>query len=173
MLLKFVMFREMRRTNLTTSLNIKFMLFRQIKLFNFYNSLLYLSDGAGRTGTYIAISNLLERMKTEQVVDVFQAVKIIRGTRPQFVENVVSRFKKKTLKLSVFSSNSLTKIEFGTSDHFKFNRDSSCYDKNKLTKKDSNQILHVLSSLYVCMVNTNNISNVLWKHGVTCFFHKT
>ena len=73
------------------------MLFRQIKLFNFYNSLLYLSDGAGRTGTYIAISNLLERMKTEQVVDVFQAVKIIRGTRPQFVENVVSRF------ISVFS----------------------------------------------------------------------
>ena len=48
------------------------------------------SDGAGRTGTYIAISNLLERMRTEQVVDVFQAIKIIRETRPEFVENVVS-----------------------------------------------------------------------------------
>ncbi|CAB3997379.1 receptor-type tyrosine- phosphatase epsilon-like isoform X2 [Paramuricea clavata] len=45
------------------------------------------SDGAGRTGTYIAISNLLERMKIEQAMDVFQAIKIIRGTRPQFVEN--------------------------------------------------------------------------------------
>jgi receptor-type tyrosine-protein phosphatase epsilon len=51
---------------------------------------LYFSDGAGRTGTYIAISNLLERMKIEQAMDVFQAIKIIRGTRPQFVENAVS-----------------------------------------------------------------------------------
>ena len=50
----------------------------------------YSSDGAGRTGTYIAISNLLEQMKTEQAVDVFQAIKMIRGTRPQFVENAVS-----------------------------------------------------------------------------------
>jgi receptor-type tyrosine-protein phosphatase epsilon len=53
---------------------------------------LYFSDGAGRTGTYIAISNLLERMKIEQAMDVFQAIKIIRGTRPQFVENAVSTF---------------------------------------------------------------------------------
>ncbi|XP_028402428.1 receptor-type tyrosine-protein phosphatase S-like [Dendronephthya gigantea] len=45
------------------------------------------SDGAGRTGTYIAISNLLERIKIEQAMDVFQAIKIIRGARPQFVEN--------------------------------------------------------------------------------------
>ncbi|CAB4015126.1 receptor-type tyrosine- phosphatase delta isoform X4 [Paramuricea clavata] len=45
------------------------------------------SDGAGRTGTYIAISNLLERMKIEHAMDVFQAIKIIRGIRPQFVEN--------------------------------------------------------------------------------------
>jgi protein tyrosine phosphatase len=51
---------------------------------------LYFSDGAGRTGTYIAISNLLERMKIEQAMDVFQSIKIIRGTRPQFVENAVS-----------------------------------------------------------------------------------
>ena len=50
---------------------------------------LYFSDGAGRTGTYIAISNLLERMKIEQTVDVFQAIKIIRGVRPQFVETPV------------------------------------------------------------------------------------
>jgi protein tyrosine phosphatase len=48
------------------------------------------SDGAGRTGTYIAISNLLERMKIEQAMDVFQSIKIIRGARPQFVENAVS-----------------------------------------------------------------------------------
>jgi hypothetical protein len=29
-------------------------------------------------------------MKIEQAMDVFQAIKIIRGTRPQFVENAVS-----------------------------------------------------------------------------------
>ena len=51
---------------------------------------LHFSDGAGRTGTYIAISNILERMKIEQAVDVFQSIKIIRGARPQFVENAVS-----------------------------------------------------------------------------------
>ncbi|XP_028418441.1 receptor-type tyrosine-protein phosphatase epsilon-like, partial [Dendronephthya gigantea] len=45
------------------------------------------SDGTGRTGTYIAISNLLERMKIEQTMDVFQTIKIIRGSRPQFVDN--------------------------------------------------------------------------------------
>ena len=52
--------------------------------------LIHFSDGAGRTGTYIAISNLLERMKIEHAMDVFQAIKIIRGIRPQFVENAVS-----------------------------------------------------------------------------------
>jgi hypothetical protein len=50
----------------------------------------YFSDGAGRTGTYIAISNLLERVKVEQAIDVFQSIKMIRAARPQFVENAVS-----------------------------------------------------------------------------------
>eukprot|EP00794_Sanderia_malayensis_P007927 gene7927-8782_t len=45
------------------------------------------SDGASRTGTFIAISNLLERIKTEQLIDVFQTIKKIRFFRPQFVEN--------------------------------------------------------------------------------------
>ena len=124
MLIKFAMFKKMRRTGSTVSLNITLMFFRRVELFDIYNHFLHFSDGAGRTGTYIAISNLLERMKTEQVVDVFQAIKIIRGARPQFVENVVSRFRE---KLSAFSVNSLIKIEFSTSDHFDFdfNRDSS------------------------------------------------
>ncbi|XP_065069850.1 receptor-type tyrosine-protein phosphatase S-like isoform X1 [Rhopilema esculentum] len=44
-------------------------------------------DGAGRTGTFIAISNILERFKIEQLVDVFQTIKKTRAFRPQFVEN--------------------------------------------------------------------------------------
>jgi receptor-type tyrosine-protein phosphatase epsilon len=48
------------------------------------------SDGAGRSGTYIAISNLVDRVKVVQVIDVFQCIKLIRGQRPQFVETAVS-----------------------------------------------------------------------------------
>ncbi|XP_046857121.1 LOW QUALITY PROTEIN: receptor-type tyrosine-protein phosphatase S-like [Xenia sp. Carnegie-2017] len=44
------------------------------------------SDGAGRSGTYITISNLVDRVKIVQVVDVFQCIKLIRSRRPQFVE---------------------------------------------------------------------------------------
>lgn len=50
------------------------------------------SDGAGRSGTFISIAIILERFKTEQLIDVFQTVKKIRAFQPQFVENVVSLF---------------------------------------------------------------------------------
>ncbi|XP_065069769.1 receptor-type tyrosine-protein phosphatase alpha-like [Rhopilema esculentum] len=46
-------------------------------------------DGAGRSGTFIAISLILERFKAEQVIDVFEAIKLIRGFRPEFVDNAV------------------------------------------------------------------------------------
>ena len=61
-------------------------------MLTFSLSFLNSSDGAGRTGTYIAISNLLERLKVEQTVDVFQSIKIIRSSRSQLVENAVSIF---------------------------------------------------------------------------------
>ena len=48
------------------------------------------SDGASRSGTFISISILLEYLKLEQAVDIFQTVKKIRSTRPQFVGNAVS-----------------------------------------------------------------------------------
>jgi protein tyrosine phosphatase len=53
---------------------------------NYFSS----SDGAGRSGTYIAISNLVDRVKVVQVIDVFQCIKLIRTKRPQFVETAVS-----------------------------------------------------------------------------------
>lgn len=79
-------------------------IFRNSAINNFQSAIFFLylfvfSDGAGRTGTYIAISNLLERMKIEQAVDVFQAIKIIRATRPQFVENAVSVHVKRAVPL--------------------------------------------------------------------------
>ena len=81
--------------NLYQSLNSPYVLFSMAYpiVYNGVNlSIFKSSNGAGRTGTYIAISNLLERMKLEQTVDVFQSIKIIRSSRPQFVENAVSIF---------------------------------------------------------------------------------
>ena len=48
------------------------------------------SNGLGRTGSLCAIYSVLERMKTEQMVDVFQTVKTLRIQRVGLVETVVS-----------------------------------------------------------------------------------
>jgi receptor-type tyrosine-protein phosphatase A len=45
------------------------------------------SDGASRTGTFISILVMLEKMKLEQMVDVFQTVKKARASRYQFVKD--------------------------------------------------------------------------------------
>ena len=83
---KYCFFALQRRSR--TYRNVKYVEYIKFLLDLLFN--LYFSDGAGRTGTYIAISNLLERMKIEQAMDVFQSIKIIRAARPQFVENAVS-----------------------------------------------------------------------------------
>ena len=49
------------------------------------------SGGSGRTGTFIAISVLLERLKTEGVVDVFHTSRTLRLRRPGLMHTVVSR----------------------------------------------------------------------------------
>ena len=48
------------------------------------------SGGSGRTGTYIALANLLDRLKSEGVVDVFQTVRALRLQRPRMVQTLVS-----------------------------------------------------------------------------------
>ena len=52
---------------------------------------LLLSGGCGRTGTYIAICLLIDRLKTEGVVDVFQTVRGLRLQRPGMIRSVVSK----------------------------------------------------------------------------------
>lgn len=49
----------------------------------------FFSAGAGRTGTFIALSNILERVKAEGLLDVFQTVKSLRMQRPHMVQTVV------------------------------------------------------------------------------------
>ena len=48
------------------------------------------SDGVARSGTFICIHSQLERVKTEGVVDVFQAIKSARIQRPGLIPNTVS-----------------------------------------------------------------------------------
>ncbi len=48
------------------------------------------SGGTGRTGVFIAVSILLERLKTEGVVDVFNTARALRLQRPGMVQTVVS-----------------------------------------------------------------------------------
>jgi netrin-G3 ligand len=43
------------------------------------------NDGVGRSGTYCAISIIIDRLKTEQVVDVFQVVKAMRIHNPGYI----------------------------------------------------------------------------------------
>lgn len=49
------------------------------------------SAGVGRTGVFITLSIVLERMRYEGVVDLFQTVKTLRTQRPAMVQTEVWR----------------------------------------------------------------------------------
>jgi hypothetical protein len=49
----------------------------------------YFSAGVGRTGVFITLSIVLERMRYEGVVDMFQTVKMLRTQRPAMVQTEV------------------------------------------------------------------------------------
>lgn len=49
------------------------------------------SAGVGRTGVFITLSIVLERMRYEGVVDLFQTVKTLRTQRPAMVQTEVCR----------------------------------------------------------------------------------
>lgn len=48
-----------------------------------------ISAGVGRTGVFITLSIVLERMRYEGVVDIFQTVKMLRTQRPATVQTEV------------------------------------------------------------------------------------
>ena len=54
--------------------------------------LLLHSAGVGRTGVFITLSIVLERMRYEGVVDIFQTVKMLRTQRPAMVQTEVRCF---------------------------------------------------------------------------------
>ena len=53
------------------------------------NVCLFFSAGVGRTGVFITLSIVLERMRYEGVVDMFQTVKMLRTQRPAMVQTEV------------------------------------------------------------------------------------
>lgn len=50
------------------------------------------SAGVGRTGVFITLSIVLERMRYEGAVDIFQTVKMLRTQRPAMVQTEVKGF---------------------------------------------------------------------------------
>ena len=48
------------------------------------------SNGVGRTGVFLSLHIILERMLVEGLVDVFQTVKNLRIQRPAMVQTLVS-----------------------------------------------------------------------------------
>jgi protein tyrosine phosphatase len=51
-----------------------------------------LYSGVGRTGVFITLSIVLERMQYEGVLDVFQTVRILRSQRIHMVQTEVNAF---------------------------------------------------------------------------------
>ena len=49
----------------------------------------HFSDGIGRTGAFICIYSVLERVKTEAVADIFQFIKSSRFQRAGLVKELV------------------------------------------------------------------------------------
>jgi len=49
------------------------------------------SAGIGRTGVFIALCNLIERVRVEGFVDVFQVVRELRTQRSAMVQTKVTR----------------------------------------------------------------------------------
>ena len=60
-----------------------FLCIQQTYICNFF------SAGVGRTGVFISLSIVLERMQYEGVVDVFQTVRTLRTQRPAMVQTEV------------------------------------------------------------------------------------
>lgn len=55
-----------------------------------YTYIFYLiSGGVGRTGVFVSLSIVLERMQCEGVIDLFQTVRILRTQRPAMVQTEV------------------------------------------------------------------------------------
>ena len=65
------------------------------------------SDGVGRTGTFCALVTALERVKTEQIVDVFRTIRTHRIQRSGMVANLVSAWDSRIIVLCSLTGHSV------------------------------------------------------------------
>ena len=82
---------NLRASYIPTNFALQFKSYSLIHPIPFF-PVLPLSDGVGRTGTFICLHSQLERLKTEGVVDFLQAVKASRIQRPGLVPDAVCTF---------------------------------------------------------------------------------
>lgn len=61
--------------------------FLEYSLFTFQNNLSF-RNGATWSGYFVALCNSIDKMLTEQNVDIFKVVRLIRSTRPEFIDQV-------------------------------------------------------------------------------------
>ena len=60
-------------------------------LFTLYNYDYYdCRNGIGRSGVFCSLWNVMEKIKMDDKVDIFQAAKRLRASRPNMVESLVS-----------------------------------------------------------------------------------
>jgi len=57
--------------------------------YKIYLFLILISGGVGRTGVFISLSIVLERMQCECGIDLFQTIRILRTQRPAMVATEV------------------------------------------------------------------------------------
>lgn len=81
-----------------------FYIFYFVSIFTYFLIFFIFSNGSTRTGLYVAVSLLLERLRAEQKVDVFQTVKTLQAQRYGVLASTVRwlLFYGKCAKLLIF-----------------------------------------------------------------------
>ena len=79
-------------------------------------------NGAGRSGTFIAIYNSTERLKLEQLIDVLQCVRAIKAVVPNAVETPVS-----FIYTNLFTTKPLIKGQLSDCQKIKIDKSQDIY----------------------------------------------
>lgn len=61
-------------------------------LIEYWEIILYCSDGCSKSGLFVALRLVLEKMQMDDEVDMFQVVRAIQIRRPEFLPEFVSVF---------------------------------------------------------------------------------
>ena len=59
-------------------------------MINLWSDICFLRDGCKRSGVFVALSLVLQKIELDDEVDIFQVVKTIQIRRPEFFPNFVS-----------------------------------------------------------------------------------